>query len=365
MINRSIIIAACLIGISFRQDICPRGQLPGHTQKRIPSVDTLFDSVQPLSITLKGNIRELLNDRQDDSKYHPIILSYKNEDSSLVSLSVNVKTRGHFRRLKTNCYYPPLLIQYTNKETQQSIFPTKAKLKLVMPCKSDEYVVREWLVYKIYNIITPESFKARLVKVTLQNEKDKLYAPEFFGILLEDEDHMAARNHKIGVERKINQEMVNIESFLKLATFEYLIGNTDWSVEYLQNIKLIADDSTSLPVAVPYDFDHAGIVNAPYARPAEELKLFSVRERRYRGYCIQDMKAFDNIISVYNNLKDAIYTLYRNNPLLDAKYIKTTVGYLDEFYKTINNPKSLTMDFKYPCDKNGTGNVIIKGLKRN
>ena len=43
--------------------------------------------------------------------------------------------------------------------------------------------------------------------------------------------------------------------------FEYMIGNTDWSVEYLQNIKLATVDSNSAPITIPYDFDHAGIVN--------------------------------------------------------------------------------------------------------
>ncbi|MEO8711596.1 MAG: hypothetical protein ABI405_05700, partial [Parafilimonas sp.] len=145
--------------------------------------------------------------------------------------------------------------------------------------------------------------------------------------------------------------------------FQYLIGNTDWSIQYLQNIKLIATDSTQIPTAVPYDFDHAGIVNAPYAEPAEELEMSSVKQRRYRGYCMQDIKEFDSTIAFYNNIKPAIYALYTNCSLLNAKYVKTTIKYLDDFYKTINDPVAFKKEFNYPCDKNGTGNVIIKGLK--
>jgi hypothetical protein len=326
----------------------------------------LFESDELLDITLKGNIRDLLNDRSGEPKSYPLFLSYRKEDSSEISIPVNVKTRGHFRRLKENCVYPPLLLQFPRNDSQSSVlFHQSAKLKLVMPCRGDEYVVREWLVYKLYNLVTTESFRARLVRVKLEDEKNKKNPSPFYGILLEEEKQMARRNNKVSVNRKIRPEQTLPESFLRMAVFEYLIGNTDWSVQYLQNIKLLAPDSTTVPATVPYDFDHAGIVNAPYALPTEELEMSSIRERRYRGYCVQDMKIFDSTIAVYNRLKKNIYDLYTRCSLLDAKYIKATVQYLDEFYTTINNTKTLQKEFGYPCNKNGTGNVIIKGLKED
>ena len=150
-----------------------------------------------------------------------------------------------------------------------------------------------------------------------------------------------------------------------MAVFQYLIGNTDWSVQYQQNIKLVAADETVVPVAVAYDFDHAGIVNAPYAQPAEALQMASVRERRYRGYCITDMSRYAEVVSLYNRLKNDIYALYANCPLLDDKYKKATRNYFDEFYSTLNNPNALQKEFGYPCDQSKTGNVVIKGLKKN
>ena len=185
----------------------------------------------------------------------------------------------------------------------------------------------------------------------------------FYGILLEEEKQMAKRNKMVAVEPKLRPEQTRLEEFLIMAVFQYLIGNTDWSVQYLQNIKLIATDSVSTPVTVPYDFDHAGIVNAPYARPAEELLMNSVRQRRYRGYCMPDIRTFDTIIAKYNNLKTEIYNLYTSCTLIDARYLKSTTQFLDDFYKAINNPKTWQNDFAYPCDQSGTGNVVIKGLK--
>ena len=167
------------------------------------------------------------------------------------------------------------------------------------------------------------------------------------------------------VNRKMRPLGTFHETFLKMAVFQYLVGNTDWSVEYQQNIKLIAKDSMAIPSTVPYDFDHAGIVGAPYALPAEQLGLSSCRERRFRGFCVQDMKVFDGAIALFNQLKNDIYSLYTTNTLLDAKYIKSTVKYLDEFYTTINDAKLLQKEFGYPCDVHGTGNVIIKGMRED
>lgn len=325
----------------------------------------LFDSDEPLPITLKGNLKPILSDRSEEApKPHPLVLSYMKQDSSKMEIPVEVKTRGHFRRLRENCSFPPLLIQFKPQGAQlNTIFNEQSKLKLVMPCKTDEFVIREWLVYRIYNLVSPKSFRARLVKVTMEDEKSKKAASPFYGVLLEEEKQMAKRNESVSFERKLVPEQTETEAFTTMAVFQYLIGNTDWSIQYMQNIKFIAKDSNSVAITVPYDFDHAGIVGAPYALPAEELQMSSVRERRYRGYCVQDMKAFDNAIALFNKLKPDIYGLYTNCTLLDAKYVKSTVQYLDAFYATINNPKAVQKEFGYPCDKNGTGNVVIKGLK--
>ena len=324
----------------------------------------LFDSDEIFTITLKGNTRDLLKDRTSDPKYFPMELSYTKEDSTQLVMPVQVRTRGYFRRMKENCYYPPLMIDFPKEGPHQSsIFKDQKKTKLVMPCKGDDYVVREWLTYKLYNIVTPKSFKARLVKVVLDDAAKGKATDPFYGILLEEEKQMAKRNKMVSIEPKLRPEQTQLEEFLVMAVFQYLIGNTDWSVQYLQNIKLIAADSVSIPMTVPYDFDHAGIVNAPYAHPAEELLMNSVRQRRYRGYCMPNLKAFEPIIARYNSLKNDIYNLYTSCTLIDAKYIKSTTQFLDDFYKIINNPKTWQYDFAYPCDQNGTGNVVIKGFR--
>ena len=324
----------------------------------------LFDSDEILQVTLKGNIRDLLNDRTDKATLFPVELSYKNEDSSDVFIPIMAKTRGHFRRMRGNCTYPPILLQFEKEGAhQQTIFREQQKLKLVMPCRGDQYVVREWLAYRMYNLVTPFSFRARLVKVKLEDERNKRSPEPFYGILLEEESQMAKRNNGAVVEDKLQPQQIEQEAFLKMAVFQYLIGNTDWSVQYLQNIKLVAVDEGSPIIAVPYDFDHSGLVNAPYAKPAEELLMSSTRERRYRGYCVQDLNVFNDVLAEYRRLKDDLYGLFTEEDLMDQKSVKSTLQWLDGFYATINNPKAWQKDLAYPCDKSGTGNVIIRGLK--
>jgi hypothetical protein len=326
----------------------------------------LFSDNTVLSITLRGDIRKLMNDRDDDPQNHSVQVIYQAADNTTRSLQATIRTRGHFRKKQENCKYPPLLINFTKGGAfSASLFKGFDKCKLVMPCQGDEYVAREWLVYRIYNLVTPKSFQTRLVKIQLEDPKSKKNPESFYGILLEDEKKMAKRNNTVSVERKLRPEHTEPDAFLKMAVFEYLIGNTDWSVQFMQNIKFIARDSVSKVTTVPYDFDHSGLVDAPYAHPAEELMMRNVQERRYRGYCVKDMKQFDAAVALFNRIKADLYRLYTDCAYIDEKYKKSTLRYFDEFYATINDPAALQKEFGYPCDPNGTGNIVIKGLREN
>jgi hypothetical protein len=325
----------------------------------------LFDSDEVIVLTLRGDLKTAFKDRGDDPQYHPATLYYQ-ADQNAINIPIKIKTRGHFRKMSSNCKYPPVLLNFAKSSTpENSVFYGQDKMKLVTPCRGDEYVIHEYLVYKLYNLITPKSFKARLVKVIYQDTVKNKSSDPLYGILLEEEEQMAMRNLSYSLEKiGLRPEETQKDDFLQMAVFQYMIGNTDWSVQFQQNIKLISVDSTSLPTTVPYDFDHAGIVRAPYARPAAELQMSSTLERRYRGYCIPDMNQFTEVFGTFNQLKDDFYALYKGNPLLSSKYQDKTLKFLDKFYATINDPEKARNAFSYPCDRSGTGNIVIKGLKK-
>ena len=326
----------------------------------------LFDADEVLALNLRGDLKTVFKDRGEDPQYHPATLQYK-ADLQTITIPIKIKTRGHFRKMSSNCNYPPILLNFKKSSIpKSSVFEGLDKVKLVTPCQGDKYVIHEYLVYKLYNLITPRSFKARLVKVVFQDTVKNKSSLPYYGIMLEEEAQMAKRNQSSSVEKMgLRPNSTHKEDFLKMAVFEYMIGNTDWSVQYQQNIKLTLTDSTSLPVAVPYDFDHAGIVRAPYANPAPELKLSSTLQRRYRGYCMPEMNEFSAVFETFNQLKDDFYALYEGNPLLSSSYQSKTRKFLDQFYETINDPKKALKAFSYPCDRSGTGNIVIQGMKKN
>lgn len=331
----------------------------------LPDLSPLFEKEDHLDIQLSGNIRALMNDRGNNPKRHSLTLTYRNEDSSTYTLNIEAKTRGNFRRTLGNCRYPPIMLYFREGDTlSASLFRGQKKLKLVVPCRSDDFVVREWLAYKIYNLVTPESFKVRLVRITLTENKNKKSSEPFYAMLLEDEDEMAARN-KASILKKqmLRPEQTQTSSFHTMAVFQFLIANTDWSVQYLQNIRLLNKDSLTSPATVPYDFDMSGWVDAPYGKPADALKLPSVRFRRYRGYCVSDMKIFEPALQMYRSVRPQINDLISNCPYLTPESRKSRIQFLNSFYAIIDNPEKLKNEFLYPCDKNGTGNVIIGGLQ--
>src|SRR4030095_9215845 len=133
-------------------------------------------------------------------------------------------------------------------------------------------------------------------------------------------------------EKGMRGEYTDKETFLKMTMFQYMIGNTDWSVQYLHNIKLIAVDSLSTPYAVPYDFDHAGIVEAYYAYPPPELGLSSTKERCYRGYCINNMELFQETLAAFRKQKNDFYKVYTNCSYLQSRYVSSATKFLDGFY---------------------------------
>jgi hypothetical protein len=105
--------------------------------------------------------------------------------------------------------------------------------------------------------------------------------------------------------------------------------------------------------SVPYDFDVSGIVNTRYADrlfgpEQRNLGIRRIRERVYRGLCASadDLPA---IFTLFNQKRDAIYALYRDQPGLNAEVAKETVEYLDAFYDTINDPAKAERDLARKC----------------
>lgn len=327
-------------------------------------IQDLFNSGEILDIRLEGDIETLLKDRGEDPSYHILKLHVQNVASE-ESLDLRVRVRGNFRRLKENCNTPPLKFNFKQHEVpEHSLFAGQPELKLVVPCEGEQYVIREYLAYKLYNLFTDYSFRVRLVRLTYYDTGNNQISNPEYGFLIEDKEVLASRSQASLVERlSMRPEVVNQEAFLRMSVFAYMIGNTDWSIQYLHNIELLFLTDENIYVAVPYDFDLVGFVSSPYAKPAEALRLRSVRERVFRGYCLDNLSVLNPTFKQFQELKPEIYKTITENTLLEESYIKFVVEYFDDFYDILNDAKKTSRAFSYPCNKYGTGNVVISGMQ--
>jgi hypothetical protein len=204
-------------------------------------------------------------------------------------------------------------------------------------------ILKEYLVYKIYNLITDKSFRVRLVNLTVEDDKNKKKPFSQFAFFIEDVGALAKRNHCTELKNvRINTETTQREQMTLVAIFEYMIGNTDWAVSVLHNIRLLKskEDSTLRPFVVAYDFDYSGLVDAEYAIPDPLLNTTTVLERVYRGFP-RTMEELDKTLQVFKDQKEKIYSLVKKFELLSSRNRDEMIGYLNDFYKQINDKRTI------------------------
>ncbi|MDX2247629.1 MAG: hypothetical protein SF052_12670 [Bacteroidia bacterium] len=312
----------------------------------------LFVEETPLRIRLAFDQKKFLSEKYKD-EYQPAAITLFSENGDSLSGTIRIKARGEFRR--RFCQFPPFRLNFKDSGFSDPSFEGVSSLKLVTVCKFpqlyQEYIFREYTLYKLYNVLSPMSFRARLVDMTFEDNQGKRKPLERFGFLIEDVDHLAKRNDAFELEPKIvNSQMMNRKQLLMISMFQYMIGNCDWYVPNLHNLKLLKsnDFRQEMPYPVPYDFDYAGMVNAVYAIPPEGLGITNVTERIYRGPCFNETEAKE-MFALFHEKKDEIIRLYEESPWLDEFSKTTSVSYLNEFYKIIENPGSVKTKILSTC----------------
>jgi hypothetical protein len=351
---RLTVAALAALGVTPRPSARPlppvHWQLPADTAG--PAPHRLFDSAEPIDIAITADFRAVGKDRGTEKRLHPGVLSYRSPAGDTVSVNVQLRTRGHYRlRL---CEYPPLKVDFDRTAVAHTLFAHQGSLKLVVQCRGNRtyanYLLEEYLIYRVSNLLTPLSFRARLARVTYVDSNGRNTPATRYAFFLEDDDRMARRNHMQVFEQKgIHQEETDFEQMGLLALFQYLIGNTDWSVAALHNIVLVRD-SLGILFPVPYDFDWSGVISPPYAQPDPRLGIRTVRDRTYRGAC-RTADDFAPLFAQFNAAKDSIYALYRGQPDLEPKRVEQALGYYDEFYRTINEPRRAKRELIDACPR--------------
>ena len=322
------------------------------TPKQPVPAPAFFQAQDPIEVTFTANIGKLRGDKNPEPPWRPATISYLGPDGNPLTVPLRARTRGIWR-LKM-CDFPPLRLNFAGATSKGSIFHQLDKPKLVSYCQNvddhEQYVLQEFQLYRIYQLLTPISHKARLLKFTYADSASGKVRAKRYAFLIEEPSALAARVGGKVMEQKgaLPGDLDPFQDAL-VGVFQYMIGNTDFSIGGLHNVELLfREDGTVFPIA--YDFDFAGAVNARYAVPDARLPIPNVRKRLFRGYC-SDAASYAKVFDLFKEKKPEIYALYGDEigKLMDRGTVKETLRYFDEFYETINDPRAAKRSIIAPC----------------
>ena len=329
---------------------CAFASISKSQQKEIP---VIFQETQPLSLRLSFSMKEVKRS-ESDSIFFPSHLTYKNDQGQWDSLEVGIRARGNFRR--KHCYFPPVRLKMKKSHVTGTPFEGNKSFKLVLPCQNvksaNNLILREYLCYKLLEPITPHFFHTRLAYITLTDQRGKqAKSHSITGFLIEDDDLIAHRFNGRVLDQIILPKQLNDTAAVVHDFFEYLIANTDWSTTVQHNTKVI-----QLPpnkkVPLSYDFDMAGLVNAPYATINESLDIKSVKERLYRGYC-RDESIMEYVRAKYIRLEPEIMNVLSDHQsYFSEDEYPGMRKYIEEFFIILKDDKKFNYSILQKCRVN-------------
>lgn len=337
MRNSIALRAVAVIAISFFSSQLIKAN------KIINSQNSIFDELhyqEMVEVNLELNTLEAFSDRKNPKK-HNAIFSYNNQFGELQTWNIKVEQRGRFRRMKCE-NLPPLKLNFRKRDLAEAGLIEFDDMKLVTQCINDaeeakQLLVKEYLAYKIYNQITNLSFRVQFVKINFTDVMSGKTNTQF-GILIEDTAQLRDRINAEKVEKAYNlsQEKYNKNQVKAVALFNYMIGNSDWSIEGMRNVKVMIKDGQH--ILVPFDFDFSGLVDAPYVRLKPEHRLASSKERIFLGFRndASDLKAARRF---FKYKRTSIIKTIKECTILSTQNQSKMIRYINSFYNSGNAVK--------------------------
>lgn len=270
---------------------------------------------------------------------------------------MRVRVRGRSRARV--CRFPPLRLRFTPHDIEGSPFAGQDKVKLVTHCGGSRSAaanaLEEYAAYRMFNLLSDASYRVRLLRISYADTDSGDDEPLLqYGFLIEPSRQLAARIGGTPVKTEgVKLSSLDERQAAAMYVFQYLIANTDWSLAMAEdddacchNVDLFDDGSGWL--AVPYDFDLAGLVNAKYARPDPSLRISRVTRRLYRGYCLSSIALADAVANV-NRKRDEILAIVDELPGLSGKDRKSRRRYLERYFESAADEAALLDGFEKAC----------------
>jgi hypothetical protein len=311
------------------------------------SAKPLFAADDTIRITIQGPIGTLARNREEVPRAGTLTIGGE-------TLPITLTVRGITRRTSEICAFPPLRVDFTRPPPPTSLFAGQKRLKLVTHCRSNpgfqQNLLLEYAAYRMYQQLTPLSFRVRLADVDYRGDDGRPYV-ERLGFFLEDTGDVARRNglREIHAPERIDVSVLSPRDAARYALFEHMLGNHDWSMragprgdDCCHNAKLIGASGIApgAVVPVPYDFDFSGFVDAPYATPPDQIHISSVRQRFYRGYCMHNAEAAAVAAQMRAARSELVGTLWRIGEL-DEPTRRRGANYLMGFFRDIDSDASV------------------------
>ena len=328
--NYWYIIAICLRAITSQ------AQTATNAINNPPSIFDLMHFQEVLEAELTTDITALKADRFTDD-YRPATLTFLDQQGQLQKWELKTRLRGKFRRIRCE-EMPPLKLKFKKSDLAEAGLSSFNDMKLVSFCMSDldeaeKLLKREYLAYKLYNELSEYSFRVQLLNIVYRDSKTN-ETSEQWAFLIED---LAQLRSRFNAEKCDDCFMRQASEFQvtelnKVAVFQYMIGNSDWSPGTLRNIKLLIKDNKFIPV--PYDFDFSGLVNSSYAIPNVNYGLRSVTDRAYLG--LVDPSELNETLDFYRNKRADLLQVIKDMKLLKGADRSEAALYLKSFFRDMN-----------------------------
>jgi len=323
----------------------------------------LFADNSEVSITIEAPLTTLLRTARRNTDPHPgaLILTGQGEPQRY---NIVLSARGMSRRITNFCSFPPLRVDFENNQLRETFFRGQNELKLTTHCRGNanytQLYVLEYTAYRLYNEISPMSYRVRPLRVTYRDTEGRRDQDTQFGFFVEDDDDVARRNNRVALDIETGvarSSQLDPDAAARVALFQYMIGNLDWDMvesaegrDCCHNNRLLAraEGDMQALIPAPYDFDFSGFVSAPYALPPEGLSVQNVRTRLYRGYCMHNDR-LPAAIAHFQSRREAINALIAGETRLSDERRATARRYIDGFYEVISDPERVQRQLVDRC----------------
>lgn len=312
-----------------------------NAQEQASIFDYLSKGEEVMEIVIEANFDSIITNKYK-SDYWAAKLSLKDQEEVW---DIKMRTRGRYRR--RICDFPPIKLEFFKKDLTQRGLYRFDDLKLITHCldnpQADNTVLREAMAYGLYSILTEESFRHQVVKITYLNTGERRFRLKRYGVIIEEDKNLAYRLKGTVIDTfGLAWQQVEPKNVELAACYQYMIGNTDWNIAAQRNLKFILKEETANVIAVPYDFDMTGLVNPSYGIPNPNLPITSLQDRYYLGLYQPSKEVVDLLLSK----KEELLQYCKNYKLLNGAHRREVIAFIESFYESLEDGSAFMNDEK-------------------